>query len=171
MRVHSFHFSRIKAPSQIFDWFLNASPQCLYYMLWTENRCYSITSILGEWPSGLRCIIRVGRFRFKPTNPPPPPPFPPHHQLGSRPGIGTQPLYECSWWTSDRNCKTQWLTSGEWGCPPDNGPELALGEPNSSKNKETPFNLTKLPILHSSRINIIRRVLQLQLQLQIVLSN
>ena len=28
--------------------------------------------------------------------------------------------------------KTQWLTSGEWGCPLDNGPKLAVGQPNSS---------------------------------------
>ena len=26
---------------------------------------------------------------------------------------------------------TQWLTSGEWGCPHDNGPKLAVGQANS----------------------------------------
>ena len=28
--------------------------------------------------------------------------------------------------------KMQWLTFGEWGCPPDNDPKLAVGQPNSS---------------------------------------
>ena len=28
--------------------------------------------------------------------------------------------------------KTQWLKSGEWGCPLDNGSDLAVGQPISS---------------------------------------
>ena len=28
--------------------------------------------------------------------------------------------------------KTQWLTSGEWGCLLDNGPKLVVGQPNRS---------------------------------------
>ena len=35
-------------------------------------------------------------------------------------------------WPSGRKCKRQWLTSGEWGCPLDNDPKLAVGQPNSS---------------------------------------
>ena len=30
----------------------------------------------------------------------------------------------------------QWLTSGEWGCPLNNGPKLAMGLPNSSWKKK-----------------------------------
>ena len=37
-----------------------------------------------------------------------------------------------SLWPSGRKCKMQWLALGEWGCPPNNGPKLAVGQPNSS---------------------------------------
>ena len=30
-------------------------------------------------------------------------------------------------WPTGRKCKTQWLTSGEWGCPLGNGSKLAVG--------------------------------------------
>ena len=32
--------------------------------------------------------------------------------------------------------KRKWLTSGEWSCLLDNGPKLAMGQPNSSFEKE-----------------------------------
>ena len=51
------------------------------------------------------------------------------------------------WWKNRKYLglklwKTQWLTSGEWGCPIENGPKLAEGQPNcSSKNRLNTFIL------------------------------
>ena len=52
--------------------------------------------------------------------------------LGGRPGLGTQPYYEAPDDLRVDYVKTQWLTSGEWGFPLDNGPKLAVEQPNSS---------------------------------------
>ena len=51
------------------------------------------------------------------------------------PGLATQPHYEApgDFWV--KNVKMQRLTWGEWGCPLDNGPKLAVGQPNSSSKK------------------------------------
>ena len=52
--------------------------------------------------------------------------------LGARLGLGTQTPYEVpgDFWVEI--AKTQWLTSAEWGYPLDNGPKMAVGQPNSS---------------------------------------
>ena len=51
-------------------------------------------------------------------------------------------LRDCRW-PSGRNSwkKTQWLKLGWWGCPLENGPELAVGQLNSNeklKKENTP---------------------------------
>ena len=38
-------------------------------------------------------------------------------------------------WPLGQKSKTQWLTSDEWGCPLDNDPKLAVGQPKSSLKK------------------------------------
>ena len=50
--------------------------------------------------------------------------------LGTRPGLGTQPHYEAPGDLQVEIAKTQWLTSGWWGCQ--NGPKPAVGQSNSS---------------------------------------
>ena len=73
-----------------------------------------------EWPSGLR---RCSKNRKVPSS------IPTRRSVGLR----DPTLLRGSRWPSGRKCKkTQWLTSGEWGCPLDNGPKLAMGQPNSS---------------------------------------
>ena len=67
--------------------------------------------------------IRIGRF-------------PVQTSLGDRSGLGTQPCYEAPSNLRVIIVKTQWLTPIKWGCPHDNGPKLAVGQPNGSlKNK------------------------------------
>ena len=51
--------------------------------------------------------------------------------LSARPGLKTQPCYEAPGDLRVEIAKTQWLTSGEWDCPLDNGPKLAMEQPNS----------------------------------------
>ena len=81
----------------------------------------------GEWPSGLR---RCSKNRKVP---------------GSNPtrcsaGLRDPTSLRGSWWPSGRKFKkTQWLTSGQWGCPLDNGPKLAVRQPNSSLKKKKSF--------------------------------
>ena len=43
-------------------------------------------------------------------------------------------------WPLGQKSKIQWLTSGEWGCPLDNDPKLALGQPKSSLKKRVKIN-------------------------------
>ena len=95
---------------------------------WDQSRCWwefcnglveRYLDKRGEWPSGLR---RCSKNRKVP---------------GSNPtrrsaGLRDPTSLRGSRWPSGRKCKTQWLTSGEWGCPLDNGPKLAVGQPNSS---------------------------------------
>ena len=52
--------------------------------------------------------------------------------LGALLGLESQPCYEAPGDLWVENVKPQWLTSSEWGCPLDNGPKLAMGQPNSS---------------------------------------
>ena len=76
-------------------------------------------SYRGEWPSGLR---RCSKNRKVPGSNPTrrsDGPRDPTSLRGSR-------------WPPGRKWKTQCLTSGEWGCPLDNGPKLAVGQPSSS---------------------------------------
>ena len=58
--------------------------------------------------------------------------FPVQTQLGALLGLGTHACYEASSDLWVKYVKTQWLTTGDWGCTPNNGPELAAGQPNSS---------------------------------------
>ena len=67
-------------------------------------------------------MIRIGRL-------------PPRTLLGARPGLGTLPRYEALGDPRAEYVKRKWLTSGEWGCL-DNGPKLAVGQPNSSWKKK-----------------------------------
>ena len=52
-----------------------------------------------------------------------------------QPGLGTQPCYKDPSDLQVKIVKTQWSTSSDWGCPINNGPKLAVGQPNSSKKK------------------------------------
>ena len=85
----------------------------------------------GEWPSGLE---RCSKNRKVPGS------NPTRRSAGLRDSTSLQG----SRWPSGCKRKTQWLTSGEWVCPLDNGPKLAVGQPNSSWRK--------LFFLHSDRI-------------------
>ena len=49
-----------------------------------------------------------------------------------------------SQWPSAQKCKMQWLTSGEWGYPLDNGPKMDVGQPNSSLKKSNRFFVLSL---------------------------
>ena len=85
-----------------------------------SNRLYSELHInWGEWPSGLRHWIRIGRFLVQTP-------------LDTQPGLGAQPRYKTPQWPLGWICKTQWLTLGELGCFLDNGPRVAVGQPNCS---------------------------------------
>ena len=75
------------------------------------------------WPSGLR---RCSKNRKVPCSNP----------TRRSAGLRDPTSLRGSWWPLGRKCNTQWLTSGEWGCPIDNGPKLALGQPNSSLKKK-----------------------------------
>ena len=75
-----------------------------------------------EWPSGLRHCSNWKVPCSKPT------------KCLAR--IWDPTLLWGSWWPLGRKCKTQWLTTGEWGCPLDNGPKLAMGQLNSSLKKK-----------------------------------
>ena len=55
--------------------------------------------------------------------------YPVQTLLGARLGLVTQPRYKVDLWV--KNVKTQWLTSGEWGCSLTNGPKLAVRQPNN----------------------------------------
>ena len=73
----------------------------------------------GEWPSGSRRCIRIGRI--------------PVQNLTRRSARLRDPTsLRGSQWPSGQKCKMQWLTLSQWGCPLDNGPKLAVGQPNSS---------------------------------------
>ena len=84
-----------------------------YYVMW------KITNTRGEWPSGLRRCSKNRKVPGSITTRRSAGPRDPTSLRGSRRPPG-------------RKCKTQWLKSGEWGCPLDNGPKLAVGQPNNS---------------------------------------
>ena len=71
-------------------------------------------SIRGEWPSGWRHCSKNWRV-----------PSPNSTRHSAR--LMDPTLLRGSRWPSGRKYKTQWLTLGEWGCPLDNGPKLAVG--------------------------------------------
>ena len=54
---------------------------------------------------------------------------------GAQPDLGTQPWYMAPVDPQMEIIKMQWLTSGEWGCPLNNNPTLAMGQPNSIKKR------------------------------------
>ena len=58
--------------------------------------------------------------------------FPVQTPLGAQPSLGAQPRYEAPSDPLVENVKTQWLTSGERGCPFDD-PKVAVGQQNSSQ--------------------------------------
>ena len=78
--------------------------------------------------------------------------FPVQTPLGARPGLGTQLRYEAPGDLRVEYVKRrQRLTAGERGCPLDNGPKLAVGQPNSSlkkiagyRNSEKAYSLTDI---------------------------
>ena len=79
-----------------------------------ESRRYQ-----GEWPRGLMYCSKNQKV---------PGSNPTRHSAGLREPTS----FQGSWWPTGRKCKIQWSTSGEWGCPLNNGPKLAVGQPNSS---------------------------------------
>ena len=87
---------------------------------WEQN--WNFTLFEG-WPSGLR---RCNKNQKVPGS------NPPRHSARLRDPTS---LWG-SRWPSGQKCKTQWLTSGEWGCPLDNDPKLAVRQPNSSLKKK-----------------------------------
>ena len=73
----------------------------------------------GKNLMGLGVEIRIERFFFQP-------------QLSAWLAIGTQPCYKAPGDLRVKIAETQWLTSSEWGCPPNNDPKMALEQPNRS---------------------------------------
>ena len=51
---------------------------------------------------------------------------------GAQLGLGIQPRSEASGDLWVEIVEAQWLKSGEWGCPLNNEPKIAVGQPNSS---------------------------------------
>ena len=73
-----------------------------------------------EWPSGLRhCSKNQKVHRSNPIR----------HSTMLRDGT----LLQGSQWLLSQKWKMQWSTLGEWGCPLNYGPRLAVGQPNSSQ--------------------------------------
>ena len=77
----------------------------------------------GENLMGLGLAIRVGTF-------------PVQSLLCAWPDIGTQPCYKTPGnprvKIAEKIAEKQWLKSSEWGCSPDNGPKMDVGQPNGS---------------------------------------
>ena len=73
----------------------------------------------GENLMGLGLAIRVGTFPVQPL-------------LCAWPDLGTQPCYKTPGNLRVKIAEKQWLKSGDWGCSPDNGPKMAVGQPNGS---------------------------------------
>ena len=69
-------------------------------------------SFRWEWPSGLR---RCKNRKVPGSNP-----------TRRSAGLRDPTSLRGSRWHSGQKCKTQWLTSGEWGCPLDNGPIIYI---------------------------------------------
>ena len=80
----------------------------------------------GEWPSGLR---RCSKNQKVPGS----------NSTRRSAGLRDPTSLRGFRWPSGRKCNTQWLTSGEWGCPLDNGPKwggkIAVKK-KSSKHKK-----------------------------------
>ena len=76
---------------------------------------------------GSGVVIRTGRFPIQ--NP-----------LDARLGLGTQLRYEVPGDLWVEHVKTQWLTSGEWGCPLNNGLKLGVGQPNRNQKESSYLN-------------------------------
>ena len=68
----------------------------------------------GKNIMGLGISIKIGRF-------------PVQSLLGAWLGIGIQPCYKAPGDLRVKIAETQWLTLGEWGFPPYNGPKIAVG--------------------------------------------
>ena len=79
---------------------------------------------MGVGESGLvgDFVIRIGRFAVETA-------------LDARPGLGTQFRYEAPGDRRVEIVKTQWLTSSWSSCLLENGPKLAVGQPNNSGKK------------------------------------
>lgn len=75
-----------------------------------------ITAQCIKWPTGLRHSDRIGRF-------------PVQTSLVAWSDQGTQPCYQTPCDLCIKNWG--WELTDEWGCPHDNGPKLARGQPNS----------------------------------------
>ena len=73
----------------------------------------------GKNLMGLGVPIRIGTFPVEPL-------------LGAWPGIGNQSCCNAPVGLLVRIAERRWLKSGGWGCCPDNGPEMTVGQPNRS---------------------------------------
>ena len=91
------------------------SPEVALYLYPEQPRPLFGESDLVGW--GI--VIRIERF-------------PVQTQLGAQPSLGTQPCYKAPDDLRVKYVKCKWLTSSEWGCLLNNGPRLAVGQPNSS---------------------------------------
>ena len=88
-------------------------------------------AIRGEWPSVLK---HCSKYHKVPSS------NPIRHLAWLRDPISLRG----SQWPSGQKCKMQWLTSGEWGYPLDNGPKMDVGQPNSSLKKSNIFFVLSL---------------------------
>ena len=84
-----------------------------------ENSQFICKANWGEWPSGLR---RCSKNWKVPSS------IPTTRSAGIRDPTSLQGLR----WPADRKFKTQSLTLAEWDCLLNNGPKLAVGQPNRS---------------------------------------
>ena len=76
-------------------------------------------------------------------------------------GLWSQPCYEAPGDILVENVKVQWLTSGEWDCPLENGPKLAMGQLDISLKKhirvEPVVNLMACCIKHIKLLLVLNK--------------
>ena len=76
---------------------------------------------------------------------------------GARTSLGTQPCYQAPGDLRFETWITQWLKSGVWGCPFDNGLKLAVGQIAENQKAEK-INLKMSSVYN--RIKLTFKILQ-----------
>ena len=79
--------------------------------------------------------------------------FPVQTPLSTKLSLGTQPRYKAPSDLWVEIVKMQWLTLSEWGCPHDNGPKLAMGQPNNSPKNDCNWTRTQNHLVLKRTLN------------------